>query len=62
VHARLFLACRAGASSPLRTWQLVPGTRFVVDRFDRLAPCLPQYRHWFLTHYHYDHYRGLNSK
>lgn len=47
---------------PLRTWQTVPGTRFVVDRFDRLAPCLPLYRHWFLTHYHYDHYRGLNSK
>eukprot|EP00887_Chlorella_sp_A99_P008123 scaffold12.g8123.t1 len=53
---------RAAAVQPLRVWQLVPGTQFVVDRFCNLAPSLPQHRHWFLTHFHADHYKGLTSK
>lgn len=53
---------RKGGVVPLRPWQLVPGTQFVVDRFDSLPPSLPQHRHWFLTHFHADHYKGLTGK
>ncbi|GAB4823565.1 hypothetical protein N2152v2_010611 [Parachlorella kessleri] len=46
---------------PLKPWHLVPGTSFVVDRFDKLPPGLPN-KHWFLTHFHADHYKGLSSR
>lgn len=45
----------------MRQWQLVPGTPFVVDRFCNL-PVQSPYRHWFLTHFHADHYKGLTGK
>ena len=53
---------RTAAAQPLRAWQLVPGTPFVVDRFNNLPGSLPQHRHWFLTHFHADHYKGLTSR
>ncbi|KFM26805.1 DNA cross-link repair 1A protein [Auxenochlorella protothecoides] len=60
--ARPYTMRRKGGVVPLRPWQLVPGTQFVVDRFDSLPPSLPQHRHWFLTHFHADHYKGLTGK
>jgi hypothetical protein len=54
--------CRGAAQAvPLKPWHLVPGTSFVVDRFNSLPPGLPN-KHWFLTHFHADHYKGLTSK
>ena len=53
---------RAG---PLRLpdWQLVPGTRFVVDKFGGKAyEAAPNSKHWFLTHFHADHYGGLGPR
>lgn len=47
---------------PFMNWQLVPGTDFVVDRFNSLPPTATNYHHWFLTHFHADHYKGLTSK
>ena len=41
-------------------WRQPPGTRFVVDGFGaeyRTTPC----EHWFLTHFHADHYMGLSK-
>ena len=45
-----------------RNWQLIAGTSFIVDRFCSLPPSTPANRHWFLTHFHSDHYRGITSK
>ena len=53
---------RAAAVHPLRSYQLVGNTNFVVDRFCNLPPATPANKHWFLTHFHADHYKGLNSK
>lgn len=53
---------RAAAVIPVRSWQLVPGTGFVVDRFSNLPPSTPNHKHWFLTHFHADHYKGLTSR
>ena len=60
---------RAGQSSaragPLRLpdWQLVPGTKFVVDKFGSKAyEAAPSSKHWFLTHFHADHYGGLGPR
>lgn len=53
---------RAAAIHPFKNWQLVAGTNFVVDRFCNLPPSTPANRHWFLTHFHADHYKGLTSK
>lgn len=53
---------RAG---PLRLpdWQLVPGTSFVVDKFGGKAyEAAPSSKHWFLTHFHADHYGGLGPR
>jgi DNA cross-link repair 1A protein len=50
------------APQPFKPWQLVPGTSFVVDRFSSLPPATPGKRHWFLTHFHADHYKGLSGK
>jgi len=47
---------------PFRPWQQVPGTSFIVDRFSNLPPKTPERKHWFLTHFHADHYKGLTSK
>jgi DNA cross-link repair 1A protein len=53
---------RPAAPQPFKSWQLVAGTSFVVDRFNNLPPTPPQQCHWFLTHFHADHYKGLTSK
>lgn len=54
---------KAAAIIPFKPWQLVSGCpSFVVDRFCNLPPTTPQHRHWFLTHFHADHYKGLTSK
>ena len=47
---------------PIRPWQLVAGTQFVVDRFCNLPASTPTHRHWFLTHFHADHYKGLSGR
>jgi len=47
---------------PYKSWQLIPGTTFVVDRFNNLPPPSQHQTHWFLTHFHADHYRGLTGK
>ena len=52
-------------TGPLRLpeWQLVPGTRFVVDKFGgKAVEAAPQTKHWFLTHFHADHYGGLGPR
>lgn len=47
----------------LPEWQLVPGTRFVVDKFgSKASEAAPQTKHWFLTHFHADHYGGLGPR
>jgi DNA cross-link repair 1A protein len=53
---------RAAAVIPFRPWQQVAGTNFLVDRFCNLPPSTPANKHWFLTHFHADHYKGLTSK
>lgn len=53
--------CRAATVQPIRQWQLVPGTAFIVDRFCNL-PAQSPYRRWFLTHFHADHYKGLTGR
>jgi DNA cross-link repair 1A protein len=53
---------RAAAIIPFKSWQQVPGTNFLVDRFCNLPPSTPANKHWFLTHFHADHYKGLTSK
>lgn len=53
---------KAAAVFPFRDWQLIAGTNFVVDRFCNLPPSTPTHKHWFLTHFHADHYKGLTSK
>ena len=56
---------RANRAGPLRLpeWQLVPGTRFVVDKFGtKAAEAAPQTKHSFLTHFHADHYGGLGPR
>lgn len=47
---------------PFRKWQTIPGTNFIVDRFNNLPPGPPGQRKWFLTHFHADHYKGLGKK
>ena len=46
------------AGKRLPPWQAVPGTPFVVDKFGP-GTAVVQCRHWFLTHFHADHYGGL---
>jgi DNA cross-link repair 1A protein len=53
---------RAAAVIPFKSWQQVAGTNFLVDRFCNLPPSTPANKHWFLTHFHADHYKGLTSK
>jgi len=53
---------RAAAVIPFKSWQQVPGTNFLVDRFCNLPPSTPANKHWFLSHFHADHYKGLTSK
>lgn len=45
----------------LPEWSAIAGTSFVVDCFVRSA-AQTHCKHWFLTHFHADHYRGLSSK
>lgn len=51
--------CRA-ASIP--EWHRVPGTSFVVDRFGTQVEPIANCCSWFLTHFHADHYGGLNGR
>ena len=42
---------------------MVPGTSFVVDKFGGKAyEAAPRTKHWFLTHFHADHYGGLGPR
>jgi len=40
----------------------VPGTTFVVDHFGRKIEEAAGCTSWFLTHFHADHYMGLNGR
>ncbi len=42
----------------LPPWQAVPGTSFVVDKFSK-GTANVACQHWFLSHFHADHYGGL---
>lgn len=46
--------------SDVPEWHKVPGTTFIVDGFSagRKTECA----HWFLTHFHTDHWKGLTKK
>eukprot|EP00210_Caulerpa_lentillifera_P002423 g2322.t1 len=46
-------------NASLPEWQLVSGSNFIVDRFKGIAR-LRNYK-FFLTHFHSDHYNGLNK-
>lgn len=47
-----------GKSKAVPQWNCVPGTPFRVDAFKYLTrDCC----HWFLTHFHLDHYQGLTK-
>ena len=48
---------------PPPPWIRVPGTRFIVDGFQGYGKSHGGWwcRHWFLTHFHADHYRGLTK-
>lgn len=39
-------------------WEQIPGTPFRVDGFSHLTS---ECHHWFLTHFHTDHYKGLTK-
>lgn len=47
-------------SSGLKVSQCVPGCKFLVDLFSKSAQKSGA-RHFFLTHFHYDHYMGLSK-
>ncbi|KAK9865841.1 hypothetical protein WJX84_009279 [Apatococcus fuscideae] len=47
-----------GATGRLPPWQAVPGTPFVVDKFGK-GTANVHCQHWFLSHFHADHYGGL---
>ena len=47
-------------SAWLPEWQRVPGTSFVVDKFRSVQKVVC--RHWFLSHFHADHYGGLSGR
>lgn len=56
-------SARHGAPARLPNWQMVPGTNFVVDKFGGKAyEAAPTSKHWFLTHFHADHYGGLGPR
>lgn len=40
----------------------MPGTSFVVDHFGRKVEEVANCCSWFLTHFHADHYMGLNGR
>ena len=43
-------------------WHKVPGTTFIVDKFGRGIESSVECKSWFLTHFHADHYGGLNGR
>ncbi|CAA7016943.1 unnamed protein product [Microthlaspi erraticum] len=50
--------CNNGKSKVTPQWNCIPGTPFRVDAFKYLTrDCC----HWFLTHFHLDHYQGLTK-
>ncbi|XP_038897130.1 uncharacterized protein LOC120085288 isoform X2 [Benincasa hispida] len=49
---------RNGKLGNVPVWSCIPGTPFRVDAFRHLrGDCF----HWFLTHFHMDHYQGLTK-
>ncbi|CAK9317573.1 unnamed protein product [Citrullus colocynthis] len=49
---------RNGKLGNVPAWSCIPGTPFRVDAFRHLrGDCF----HWFLTHFHMDHYQGLTK-
>ena len=50
-----------GHFSGLQQSQCVPGCKFLVDSFSKVAQKSGT-RAFFLTHFHYDHYRGLSKR
>ena len=67
-HIYCDVMCRQNLQAPWRRaevaggrlppWQAVPGTLFVVDKFGKGTANVPC-QHWFLSHFHADHYGGL---
>ncbi|KAG8375453.1 hypothetical protein BUALT_Bualt10G0101500 [Buddleja alternifolia] len=47
---------RNGKQKDVPLWCCIPGTPFRVDAFKYLRR---DFSHWFLTHFHLDHYQGL---
>ncbi|EOA26643.1 hypothetical protein CARUB_v10022707mg [Capsella rubella] len=47
-----------GKSKVIPRWNCIPGTPFRVDAFKYLTR---ECSHWFLTHFHLDHYQGLTK-
>lgn len=58
---QLFASCRAPVQM-VPEWHRVPGTSFIVDKFGRDIENAGTCMSWFLTHFHADHYKGLNGR
>ena len=50
---------KAKAKAKPPAWIRPPGTTFIVDGFEYAASSEARCEHWFLTHFHADHHRGL---
>lgn len=53
---------RMDPQTPPPPWIRVPGTKFIVDGFAGYGKSHSGWcKHWFLTHFHADHYKGLTK-